>query len=426
MTKDRVITAIELGSSKIVTVIAQCSQDDSGGSGGVSVVGVSSVESKGIKKDQIINIEEAVDATNQSIEGAERMAGFSIDRAFIALSGASVISQNSHGVVAVSNQEGEIETGDIDRVVEAASAVSIPSSREIVHVLPREYTVDGEKGVRDPVGMSGVRLEVETHIITASLASIKNIKKTLNEVGIGIEGMVFSGIAASESTLTDTEKELGCVLVDIGGGVTSIAVYTEGAIVYSGVIPIGAKNVTSDLAIGLKVSLETAEKIKLALSPKEKMRDQAAGEDSDTLDLKDEGITELTKISKKTVMEGIIRPRLTEIFSMVKLELEKAGLLHRIPTGLVVCGGGAKTVGIVECAKRTLALPVRIGLPRKVGGLTDDLSDTQYSVPVGLLVHANKLNNQDLVSRGHLINKFKFSSKGFVAKIGDIIKNLLP
>jgi len=216
------------------------------------------------------------------------------------------------------------------------------------------------------------------------------------------------------------------VLIDIGGGVTSIAAFCEGAIAYSGVIPVGAKNVTSDLAIGLKVSLETAERIKLSISNKSNVKDGSTEEESDTLDLRDEGVTEIRKISRKTVVEGIIRPRLTEIFSMVKLELDKAGLTHRIPTGAIITGGGAKTIGVIESAKRTLALPIRIGIPSKVGGLIDDLSDPQFSVPVGLLLYAFNSGEKEPSSGGKFMSRLKLPSKGFAIKIIDAIKNLLP
>lgn len=426
MSKNRIIAGIELGSSKITTLISQLQTENDIEGGGISISGVSSIPSSGIKKGQIVNIEETVEATVSSIEAAERMAGYSVDRAYIALSGASVISQNSHGVVAVSDTEGEINTLDVDRVIEAASAVSTPSSREIIHVLPREYAVDGEKGVRDPIGMSGVRLEVETHIITASSSSIKNIKKAVNEVGISIEDLVFSGLAASDSTLTETEKELGCVLVDIGGGTTSIAAFMEGSITYSGVIPIGAKNVTNDLAIGLRVSLETAEKIKLSLSEYGKKESNKKEETSDILDLEEEGIKEIKKVSKKTLIEGIIRPRLNEIFTMVRLELEKVGIADSIPSGAIICGGGAKTIGVYESAKRMLSLPVRLGVPRGVGGLIDDLIDPAYSVPVGLLIYGARHGVEERsVSKG-FAKKLKLPTKGLAGKIFETIRDLLP
>ena len=341
MNKPKVIAAIELGSSKIATVVAHVSNDPAGLENSVSIVGVSATESKGIKKGQIVNIEEAVEATITSVEAAERMAGYNLDSAYVSLGGAHIHSQNSHGVVAVSDPSGEITEPDVERVIDAASAISIPQSREVVHVIPREYIVDGEAGVKDAVGMSGVRLEVDTHIITASDAAMKNLRKAVKEVGVEVNDFVYSGIASSYSVLTDTEKELGCVLVDIGGGTTSIAVFVDGAPVYSSVIPIGAKNVTNDLAIGLRVSLESAEKIKLQLSDPKRLKK----EESDELDLTELGLAEIKKISKKTLIEGIIRPRLNEIFSMVKLELDREGIANRVPSGVVVTAGGVKVKG---------------------------------------------------------------------------------
>ena len=226
MSKSRIIASVEIGSTKISTLIAQLSVNEETFHGTTNIVGVSSVDSAGIKKGQIVNIEEAVEATITSIEAAERMAGYNLDSAYIALGGASITSQNSHGVVAVSDPDGEIADADVERVVEAASAVSLPQSRELIHVIPREFVVDGESGVKDPVGMSGIRLEVETHMVTASTSSVKNVRKAVNEVGVNIDELVFSGIAAAEAVTTRTEKELGCVVVDIGGGTTSYVVYT--------------------------------------------------------------------------------------------------------------------------------------------------------------------------------------------------------
>ncbi|MFC1710482.1 cell division protein FtsA, partial [Patescibacteria group bacterium] len=210
MAKTKIVAGIEVGSSKVSSLIAQVHEDPNTFENTINIAGVASVESKGIRKGQIVNIDEAVEVTIASVEAAERMAGYNLDAAFIALGGASIVSQNSQGVVAISEPEGEITDNDVDRVIEAASAVSLPSSRELIHVVPREFRVDGEGGVKDPVGMSGVRLEVETHLITASVPSIKNLSKAINEVGVNIEDLVFSGLAASESVLTSTEKELGC------------------------------------------------------------------------------------------------------------------------------------------------------------------------------------------------------------------------
>ncbi len=423
MPKNRIIAAIEIGSSKIATLISQVNEDPVSFESSINVMGAASSESKGIKKGQIVDIDEAVEAIISSVEAAERMAGYNLEFAYIALGGAHIRSQNSHGVVAVGDPNGEIMSGDVDRVIEAASAIAIPASRETIHVLPREFIVDGEAGVRDPVGMSGVRLEVDTHMISAGSAAIKNVRKAIAEVGIRPESLVFSGLASAYATITQTEKELGCVLIDIGAGTTSIAAYIDGSIAYSGVIPVGAKNVTNDLAIGLRVSLETAEKIKIALSGKIKKD----GEESDEMDLESLGVTEIKKISKKTLSEGIIRPRLNEIFTMVRIELEKESLGSRIPSGAIITGGGSLTIGALESAKRMLGLPVRIGIPKGVGGLIDDIMNPSFSTPIGLLVYgASQLPaSENLTS---FSKKMKLSGKnlGLFGKIISSVKDLLP
>ena len=420
MQKTRIIAGVELGSSKVTTLVAQVNEDPVNLETSINVVGASSFESKGIKKGQIVDIEEAVESIIASVEGAERMAGYNLEKAYIALGGAHVRSQNSHGVVAVSDPQGEITVNDVDRAVEAASAISLPTSREVVHVLSRDFVVDGETGVKDPIGMSGVRLEVDTHIITAATSTMKNLRKAVNEVGIQIEDLVFSGLASAEAVVSGTEKELGCVLIDIGGGTTSVAVFMDGSLTYSGVIPVGAKNVTNDLAIGLRVSLETAEKIKLVLSAKKKKEEDM----SDEVDLSTMGVTEVKKISKKTLLEGIIRPRLNEIFTMVRLELEREGIINRIPAGAIVTGGGSETVGVADSAKRMLSLPVRIGVPRGVGGLIDDIITPSFATPVGLLIYGAKhLPKENLTRFG---KKIKLPSMGFLGKIIDSIRDLLP
>lgn len=424
MAKSQIIAGIELGSSKIVTLIAQREEEPVSMDTKVSIVGVSSVESRGIKKGQIVDIDEAVEATIASVEKAERMAGYNLDRAYIAIGGAHIASQNSHGVVAVSDPEKEVSDMDVDRVIEAASAVSMPSSREVVHVIPREFIVDGESGVKVPLGMSGVRLEVQTHLVTASSAAIKNLQKCVNEVGVDIEGFVFTGIAAARSVLTKTEKELGCVVVDIGGGMTSIVAYIDGAVAYSGVIPIGSKNVTNDLAIGLRVSLDNAEKIKIMLSNEAPPKSVKASREADQIDLSKLGVEVSRKVSRKTLTEGIIRPRLNEIFTMVRLQLEKEKLNTRIPSGAIITGGGAQIVGALDSAKRMLALPVRIGKPKGVSGLVDDVIEPSFASAVGLILYG--ADQEPTSSGSSLGKKFKVPSIGIAGKLIDAIKDLLP
>jgi len=421
----KIVSAIDIGSSKITTLIAQVNIDNTGDTG-VNIMGVSAVEAKGIKKGQIVNIEEAVEATIESVEASERMAGYNLDHAFISIGGAHVSSQNSKGVVAVSNPEGEISPDDVERVIEAARAISLPVSRQTIHVIPREFVVDGEAGVKDPVGMSGVRLEVDTHIVTASSPALKNLSRTVQEVGVSVDEVVFNGLASSFSCLTDTEKELGCSLIDIGSGTTSVVSFIDGALSYSGAIPIGARNVTNDLAIGLRVSLETAESVKRNLSKETKSKD---GERRDAqIEIAEKGANELKRVQKRTLTEGIIKPRLNEIFTMVKLELEKNNLINKIPSGLVLTGGGSLTYGVEESAKRTIGLPVRVAKPGGVGGLTDDILTPEYSSSIGLILYGVMVEKTyGPVSQGGGIgSKMRAPSKALFGRIVETIKELLP
>lgn len=392
MAKDKVITAIDVGSSKVTTVIAAWVKDEK-----FSVVGVSTVPSKGLRKGQVVDIEEAVASISESVDAAERMAGISVGAAIVSVGGAHVGSQNSKGVVAVSQPEGEIQANDVKRVIDAARAVSIPSSREILHVLPRDFAVDGQAGIKDPVGMTGIRLEVDTQIVTGATTAVRNLAKCIGEVGIDIERVIFSGLASSEAVLSDTEKELGVILVDIGAGTTDVAIWVDGALSYSAVLPVGARNVTNDIAVGLRVSLESAEKIKLFLS--ENLKPKFAVEQtkpSDEMDLSSLDLSEeIKKISRKTLVDGIIKPRLLEIFTFVSLEVQKSGFIGLTPSGVVITGGGALTAGILESARARLSMPCRIGTPftvpnSQLSGLIEELNSPQFSTPVGLVLFAAK------------------------------------
>ncbi len=434
MADGKIIVGIDIGTSKIVTIIAKVDEE-----GIVNVLGVSEVKSAGIRKGQIVDIEDAVVAINSSLEAAERMAGHSISHVITSIDGNHIESINSKGVVAVSTPEGEIGHNDLVRVIDAARAVSLPSSREVLHVLPRNYTVDGQEGIKDPTGMTGVRLEVDTHIITASTTAIRNLEKALTEVGVDVDDVVFSGYASSLAVLSDTEKELGIILVDIGAGTTDISVYIEGSIAYSSVLPIGSRHVTNDLAIGLRVSLESAEKIKLFLSNPPKrptyMEEQVLETDKkeqhrnhDEIDLSSLSLPEeLHKVSKKTLVEGIIRPRLNEIFTMVGHELKKSGLGGQTPAGLVITGGGARTVGIVDSAKRMLAMPVRVGAPSNMKGIVDEIQDTPFATAIGLIRFGAKLDKKS--SFGFSLPKIghkSLPSGKFFKKLIDLIKSFIP
>lgn len=427
MAKTKVIAGIDIGSSKVATLIAQYNEDENK----ISVVGVSSVASKGIRKGQIVDIEEASSSIVDSVERAERMAGYSLDRAFLTINGGHIESQNSHGVVAVSDPSGEIADSDVERVIDAARAVSLPESREILHVVPKEYKVDGETQVKDPVGMTAVRLEVDTHLITGSTTAVKNIQKCASEVGVTPEGLVFSSFASSFSALTDTEKELGVILVEIGGGTTGVTAFIEGAIAYSSVIPIGGKNVTNDLAAGLRISLEGAEKVKVALGESDRRQRGGKEEEKEEIELGSLGIEDADKkISRKTLVEGIIRPRLNEVFTMVGMGLSDGKVLGKTPSGIVIAGGGALTVGALESAKRMLSLPARLGKPLGVAGLIDEIEDPSFAAAVGLVIYGARSEAKGIkspwFSRDFLSRFERIPVKGLVSRVGEVVKKLLP
>ena len=424
MSDTKVLVGIDIGSSKIVTVIAKTDEEQV-----INVLGVSEVKSNGIKKGQIVAIEEAVASINASLESAERMAGYSASKVIVSIGGSHIESQNSRGVVAVATPEGEIAQSDVTRVIDAAKAVSFPTSREIIHVLPRSFIVDGQEGIKAPVGMTGVRLEVDTHLITAGTTSLRNLEKALSEVGVDVVGVVFNGYASSLAVLSDTEKELGVVLVDIGAGTTDIAIYVDGALAHSSVLPIGARHITNDLAIGLRISLESAEKLKLFLSKPRRKNDETETRISDELDLSSLALSEeLKKVSYKTLVEGIMRPRLNEIFTMVGLELKKSGWGGQTPAGLVITGGGAKTVGIIDAAKRSMAMPVRIGVPSGLRGIIDEVQDPAFSTVIGLILYGTtenlatgpgfKLPNMPIL-KGMSLGKYG-------KKIVELIKSFIP
>lgn len=418
MRRGRIVAAIDIGTSKITTIIASASEEMKK----VNVIGVASVKSRGLRKSQIVDLEEATEAIVESVEAAERMAGYSLSSAFVSVGGSHIESLNSKGVVAVSEPEGEIISADIDRVVEAARAVSLPTASEIIHVIPRDFVVDSQGGIKDPIGMSGVRLESEVHLIIGSSTAIRNLVKCLNEIGVQVESLVFSGLAAAEAVLTETEKELGVTLVDIGAGTLSIAVFVEGALSYSSVIPIGAANITNDIAIGLRVSLSSAEKIKVALSKGNTKKEEE-------LDLRKLGIREETKkVSCKTLIEGIIRPRLNEIFKMVGEELKKTGFAAKTPAGVVLTGGGSQTVIIKDACRRILSLPSRIGKPRGLSGLIEEIKTPEFAVSYGLILYG--LRNVPAAPFSPL-KSFKnvvrnLPVRGALKKLIDLVKSFLP
>ncbi|MEK7592707.1 MAG: cell division protein FtsA [Patescibacteria group bacterium] len=432
MARDNIISSIDIGTSKITTLVASVDEE-----GVAHILGVSTVPSRGLRKGQVVNIDEATTAISGSIDAAERMSGSSVGRAVISIGGNHIASLNSHGVVAVADPEKEITESDVKRVIDAAKAVSLPSSREILHVLPRGYIVDGQEGIVDPISMTGVRLEVDTHLVTGGATAIRNLYKCVEELGVEVLSLAFSGYASSFACLSDTEKELGVVLVDIGGGTTDVAIFVEGALSYSSVIPVGAINISKDLAAGLRVSLESAEKIKLFLgqTPKQPVVPENLEEKNRrrNLQLDDLDIStlmlpeEIRSVSQKTLVEGIIKPRLNEIFTMVGLEIKRSGFGGMTPSGVVITGGGAMTVGAIDSARKHLVMPVRIGSPLHITGLIDEILTPAFVTSVGLLLYGVSDREEETESRFGSFKKLgSFQIKGLAGKVVDLVKSLLP
>ncbi len=429
MKKISQISVVDLGSSKITCVIATRGEEDTQ----LRVVGVASVASRGIRKSQIVDIEDAIEAVTEAVESAERMAGLGVKEVTVSVSGIHIESMNSKGLVAVQNPDGEITRDDVTRVVEAAKAVPLPPQREILHVIPRFFLVDNQEGIKDPVGMSGVRLEAEAHLITGSSVNLKNLSRVMSEIGVDTKQVVFAGLSSSLATLTETERELGTVVVDIGGGTTSLCVYLDGSLSYSGVIPVGAKNITNDIAIGLRVSLDSAEIIKRNLAPDEHItkvldpKNVGGKKQLDEIDLHKLGLKDAPrKISRKAVVEGIVRPRLNEIFELIKSELIKAGMGGKTPAGLVLTGGGALTFGISDVARKILNMQSRLAIPSGLTGLVDEIKTPEYSTVAGLL-QMMQVDNPTSTPHFRLP---KFSSKLTTSfnfkKVIDFIKSFLP
>ncbi|OGK28878.1 cell division protein FtsA [Candidatus Roizmanbacteria bacterium RIFCSPHIGHO2_02_FULL_40_9] len=421
---DELLCGIDIGSSKVTAIIAKVSEEEKQ----PRVMGFASVASRGIRRGQIVDINQASESVEEAVEKAERMAGTKVQSAYIAVGGPHIESLNSHGVVAVAQPDVEISQDDILRVIDAAKAISLSTTREIIEVIPREYVVDGQSGIKNPLGMSGVRLEVNTHIITASMTNLKNLERCLSDLGIQVQGYVFSGLASALSVLSDTDKELGVVLVDFGGGKIDISIFVEGSLSYSSSIPIGARHITNDIAVGLRISLESAERIKILLTD-EKFIKKHMNAKKDDLDISHLRLPEgLQSISYKTIMDGIMKPRIEEIFEKVLNEIDESGLINQVPSGLVITGGGSLTQGVDELARRVIGLPARVGYPQFVTGLIDEVVYPQYSAVVGLLLYAKDTTRDHQKMNLKDFDKIfrNISMKGSFKKMRDLIKSFIP
>ncbi len=375
MEREAVLVGIDVGTTKVVALIGEVGRD-----GSLTIIGKGPVPASGIKKSVVVNIDQTVHSIEAAVEQAERLSGWKIDRAFVGVGGQHVEGQNSPGQVAVSGANREVTREDINRAIEVARAVTIPSNREVLHVLPRGFVVDGQEGVKDPLGMSAIRLEVDTHIVTAAATAVQNLTKCVGAAGVKIDELVAAPLASAEAVLSETEKELGVAVADIGAGTTDLALFTEGSAFHTRVIPVGGNNVTSDVAIGIQVSLQVAEELKV----RHGTCDLDGIDAEETIAVTTMGDDAGRTVSRLQLCE-IIEARMRETFEMIRGELETAG--HGIsPAGLVLTGGAAQLAGVAELGREVLRIPVRVAAPANVGGLVDHLLTPAYSTSIGLLL----------------------------------------
>lgn len=384
--KGHVIVGLDLGTTKTCAIVAESTDT------GIDIIGIGSHPSEGLRKGVVVNIDSTVDAIRKAVEEAEHMSGCEISSVYVGIAGGHIKGQNSLGIVAVKGRE--VDDEDVQRAIEASKAIAIPLDREILHTLPQNYVVDDQNGIRDPIGMSGVRLEAKVHIVTGSVTSVQNIVKSVNRVGLEIDDIVLEQLASSEAVLSVDEKDLGVVLLDIGGGTTDIAVFSEGSIKHTAVLPVGGNYITSDIATGLRTPLTEAEKIKIkygctftAMIPKDEV-----------IEVPSVGGREPREVTRQ-ILGRIIEPRTEEILNMAYKEIIKSGYEDILAAGVVLTGGTSIMAGITELAENVFNMPVRRGCPTGVGGLTDIVNSPMYATGVGLVLYGSQNMSADTLKK---------------------------
>src|SRR5271154_775679 len=384
-TKGDIIVGLDIGTTKICAIVGELSPD----AGQIDIIGIGTHPSKGLRRGAVVNIEATVESIRQTIEQAELMAGCEITTVYTGIAGGHIKGFNSQGIVAVKDKE--VREADVARVIDAAKAVAIPLDREVIHVLPQEFIIDDQGGIKEPLGMSGVRLEAKVHIVTGACSSAQNIIKCANRTGLNVADIVLQPLASAEAVLTDEEKELGVCLVDIGGGTTDIAIFAGGSIVHTAVIALGGNNLTSDIAIGLRTPAHEAERIKqkygCALAS---MVDK-----EETIEVPSVGGRQPRVLGRQILCE-ILEPRVEEIFQLVHREIQKCGYEDLLASGVVITGGSTLLGGMPELAEEVLGLPVRRGMPRRIGGLVDVVKSPMYATGVGLVIYGARHQDRRL------------------------------
>jgi len=372
--REAVLVGIDVGTSKVCALIGEVAGD-----GSLTIVGKGVVPASGLKKAVVVNIDQTVRSISGAVDQAERISGYQIDRAFVGVGGQHMESQNSRGTVLVSGHHREVTSEDVERAMEVARAGTVPAGREVLHVLPRGFIIDGLEGVKDPLGMSAVRLEIETHMVTAAASAVRNLAKCVQAANVKIDELVAASLASAESVLSDTEKDLGVAVADIGAGTIDLALFLDGSPFKTSVLPVGGNNVTNDVAIGLKTSLQAAEELKIQHGS----CDLSTVAEDDAI-----GISVLGEAAGRTISRvelcGIIEARMREIFEMLGTEIKASGE-GMLPAGVVLTGGAAQLAGTAALGREVLNMPVRVAGPVGVGGLTDNILTPAYSTAIGLL-----------------------------------------
>ncbi|HKY62035.1 MAG TPA: cell division protein FtsA [bacterium] len=393
--KEDLIVGLDIGTTKVCAVVGEVTED------GIDIIGIGSHPSKGLRKGVVINIESTVESIKRAVSEAELVAGCDITSVYAGIAGGHIKGINSHGIVAVKDKE--VGENDLVRVIDAAQAVAIPLDREVIHVIPQEYIIDDQDGIKEPLGMSGVRLEAKVHIVTAAVTSAQNIVKCANRCGLNVADIILQPLASGEAVLTPDEKELGVALVDIGGGTTDIVVLSEGAVVHTSVLTLGGNHVTNDVAVGLRTPASEAERIKqkygCALS--------SMVQKDETIEVPSVGGRK-PRILSRQILSEIIEPRVEEIFSLVRQEILKSGYDDRIASGVVITGGSTILEGMPELAEQVFNMPVRRGVPRAIGGLVDVVKSPMYATGVGLVIAGSKGNDA---------TRFKVRESNIYAKV---------
>ncbi len=372
------IVGLDIGTSKVVAIVGEIAPD-----GGIEIIGIGSHPSKGLKKGVVVNIESTVHSIQRAVEEAELMAGCQIHSVYAGIAGSHIRSLNSHGIVAIRDKE--VTPGDVERVIDAARAVAIPADQKILHILPQEFVIDDQDGIREPVGMCGVRLEAKVHMVTGAVSAAQNIVKCVRRCGLEVDDIILEQLASSYSVLTDDEKDLGVCLVDIGGGTTDIAIFTEGSIRHTAVIPIAGDQVTNDIAVALRTPTQYAEEIKIKYAC---ALTQLAARD-ESIEVPSVGDRPPRRLARQTLAE-VVEPRYEELLTLVQAELRRSGFEDLIAAGIVLTGGSSKIEGLVDLAEEIFHMPVRLGAPQSVMGLVDVVRNPIYATGVGLLLFGSQ------------------------------------